>query len=38
MNWSKLSAILGLIVLVLIGIHTALGISDRLKKKPCTCQ
>lgn len=35
MNWSKLSAILSIVVLVLVGIHTAMGIHDRVNgKKP----
>jgi hypothetical protein len=37
MNWSKASAIIGFIVLLLVGTHAALGIRDRLQKKPCTC-
>jgi|LakMenE01Jun11ns_1017448.scaffolds.fasta_scaffold8514576_2 hypothetical protein len=35
MNWSKMSAIVGFIVLLLVGIHTAMGIHDRMNgKKP----
>lgn len=33
MNWSKLSAILGLVVLLLVGIHTGMLIHDRIKGK-----
>lgn len=33
MNWSKLSAILGIVVLLLVGIHTAMSIHDRLNGK-----
>jgi len=38
MNWSKLSAILGLVVLLLVGTQAALGIHTYLqKRKGCKC-
>lgn len=33
MNWSKASAIIGFIVLLLVGTHAALGIRDYMKKQ-----
>lgn len=33
MNWSKLSAIVGLVVLILVGIHTAMSIHEKVNGK-----
>lgn len=34
MNWAKVSAIIGFIVLLLVGTHAALGIRESLKRNP----
>lgn len=38
MNWSKTSAIIGFIVLLLVGIHAAISIHEGLTKPRCTCR
>ncbi len=34
MNWAKASAIIGFIVLLLVGTHAFLGIRESLKNNP----
>lgn len=34
MNWAKISAIIGFVVLLLVGTHAALGIRESLQKNP----